>query len=299
MRKAFVLSCFVGFVAVQLVAHGAPGERHSHRGRGLSSSTNRNGEPLTQCSQIEFKYDGKPAARAEESLPVASLRSLSVRGSDRTAMFVSPSTDGTYAVTACKAAARPELLAQVRATLSGNEVSTTGPDANDWSMYLLVRAPRSADLTLQNESGPVAIEGVGGKILAQVSNGPISVKNTSGSVTVESSNGPVSFSGASGDVRLSATNGPVSVKLTGDSWAGSLDARTQNGPLSLRVPETYRSAILVETNGHGPVSCRASACAGARQQMNEDGHWPRRIEFGSGTPMVKLTANNGPVTVKN
>jgi len=67
-----------------------------------------------------------------------------------------------------------------------------------------------------------------------------------------------------------------------------------NGPLTLRVPSGFRSSFLVESNGHSPVSCHASICADARKTWDDD---HRRIEYGSGSPVIRLSTENGPISV--
>ena len=131
---------------------------------------------------------------------------------------------------------------------------------------------------------------------ARALNGPISLRNSSGNMTVETTNGPISLDGGSGAMKLNATNGPITVKLRGDTWDGSVDAHTENGPVSLRLPPSFRSAVVVQSEGRGPVSCRAEACRQARRTWDDDDN--RRIEFGSGPTIVRLSTVNGPVSVR-
>jgi hypothetical protein len=97
-------------------------------------------------------------------------------------------------------------------------------------------------------------------------------------------------------VSLAAQNGPVSVKLSGQEWQGSLlEARTVNGPVSLNMPDGYRSGVLIETSGHSPIACRLAACqdaqaAGLRGQ--------RSLRLNGANPIVRLSTENGPVSVK-
>ena len=91
------------------------------------------------------------------------------------------------------------------------------------------------------------------------------------------------------------------MKLDGVSWNGRLDASTQNGPVSLKLPRGFRSGVLVEQSGHGPISCRAEDCKQISmyaEDENDDGR-VRRLQFGSGPQVVRLSTVNGPVSVKN
>jgi DUF4097 and DUF4098 domain-containing protein YvlB len=120
------------------------------------------------------------------------------------------------------------------------------------------------------------------------------MKDCSGEANISAENGPISFSGTSGKLRLHTQNGPISVSL-GANWDGSeLVADAVNGPLTLRVPSGFKSSFLVESNGHGPVSCHASICADARKTWDDD---HRRIEYGSGSPVIRLSTENGPISV--
>jgi len=44
------------------------------------------------------------------------------------------------------------------------------------------------------------------------------------------------------------------------------------------------------------VSCSASICGDARKTWDDEDR--RKIEFGSGSPVIKLSSYNGPVSVR-
>lgn len=205
----------------------------------------------------------------------------------------------TYSVTACKAAigSRAEqILSQMKLSIQGGEVSVTEPsgDREEWTVHLLIRTPRSADIEVSTHNGPVSFYSVNGKITTRATNGPISMRDCSGQADISAQNGPISFSGTSGKLRLHTENGPITVSL-GANWDGSeLVADAVNGPVTLRVPSGFRSSFLVESNGHGPVSCHASICSEARKTWDDD---HKRIEYGSGSPVIRLSTENGPVSV--
>jgi hypothetical protein len=162
-------------------------------------------------------------------------------------------------------------------------------------VYLLVRTPKSADVELTTHNGPASFYSVDGKITARAENGPISLENCSGEADVSAVNGPLSFSGAGGKLRLHTENGPISVEVGGSSWkGGGLVADAVNGPLSLHVPSGFQSAFLVESNEHAPMSCHASICSETRRTWDDQ---KRRIEYGNGTPVIRLSTQNGPISV--
>ncbi|MCU1348570.1 MAG: hypothetical protein JWO56_1600 [Acidobacteria bacterium] len=315
--KALILAGSVaGLVtSIPLIAE----HTHIHRHDGGHSLTigshydDDDGTPVTECSQLNVRFDDDRGARAEEELPAANLRSLKVRGSHHGGVQIVGWDRPTYSVKACKAAALASDLAQIRATFTGDELRTEGPDGDErWVVVYLIRSPRNAVLDLQALNGEISLRDVQGTVIARAENGPISLKNSAGTIDAQTHNGPISLAGGSGNMKLVAQNGPISVRLSGTSWeGGKLDAQTENGPLSLKLLRNYRSGVVVESDGHGPVSCRAQACReqirdsrsssndGDDDDADDDHDQPRRFELGSGAQVVHLSTNNGPLSVKD
>lgn len=314
MRHTVMILTLAGAVA-GLLSLPALGRIHGYRGSTLSIGSHVDDEntPITDCSQLQIRFDDDSGARAEEELPVANLRSLRMNTLHHGGVRVVGWDRPNFAVKACKAAAFGETLAQIRTTLVGDEVRTSGPgtDSERWVVVYLVRAPRNATLDLRSRNGEISLYDVVGKVTARAENGPISLKNSSGSIDAETHNGPISLSGGSGNLKLMAQNGPISVKLAGASWTGGrLDAQTQNGPLTVKLPRNYGSGVVVESDGNGPVSCRAEGCRDQilrefdRDDDDDDNNdWsrdrPRRFELGKGTQVVHLSTHNGPLSVKD
>jgi hypothetical protein len=271
MRKIVVSLCLF------LLAGAAFAHSTRYRGHGLSTSIDDDGL-VNDCSALRVTIDDRLAVRAEEMLPVGNLRSLNIRAPQNGGIYVVGSTSGGYEVKACKAAAFQEDLNQIRTRVSGNAIITDGPNASDWVVYYLVRAPRGATLDLESR------------------NGPISLREFNGTVTADVLNGPISLDGGAGSAKLNTQNGPITVKLRGSSWDGNIEAHTQNGPASLRIPSNFRSGVVVESDGHGPVSCRAPACREVRRTWDDDDN--RKIELGSGPTVVRISTVNGPVSVR-
>jgi DUF4097 and DUF4098 domain-containing protein YvlB len=268
---------------------GLPGES-SHWGDG----------PASDCSDLRIRLrDEKPVIQAEErTVTKAEAPVLRIHEIHNGGVQVHGWDKDTYSVTACKAAVgsdAQDLLSQIKLSVQGGEVSVSGPGHHDdWTVFLLVRTPRSADVEVSTHNGPVSFYSVDGKITTQAINGPISLKDCSGEASISAENGPISFTGTSGKLRLHTQNGPISVSL-GQAWDGSeLVADAVNGPVTLRVPSGFRSSFLVESNGNGPVSCRASICSDARKTWDDD---HKRIEYGSGAPVIRLSTENGPISV--
>src|ERR1051326_9103276 len=290
MRRLIAAAALI--IAPSLFAHD-----HNHS-QNVSINTG-DYEELTSCSQIRVTFDDAPAVRAEEELPVANVRALKIVSDQHGGVRMARWDQPRYAVTVCKAAATPALLGQVGARLSGDEITSTGPDDGQWVVYLLVRTPRNATLDVSAHNGPIGLHGVNGTLTVHAQNGPVSLKDSSGTIDATTVNGPISLSGGSGNVKISATNGPLSVKLNGARWDGSLEATTQNGPLSLKLPRNYGSVVDLNMKGHGPISCKADACRDIKRSWHDDDNdMPRQLTFGSGARNVSLSTVNGPVVVK-
>src|SRR6266852_2864066 len=211
-------------------APAAPGWGEYGRG-----STHWGDGPAADCSDLHIRLDGeRPTIQSEErTVSKAEAAVLRVHEVENGGVQVQGWDKDVYSVTACKAAVGGDaarLLSQIKLAVQGGEVSVSGPhgDREDWTVYLLIRTPRSADIEVTTHNGPVSFYTVNGKI------------------STRATNGPISFSGTSGKLRLHTQNGPISVSL-GANWDGSeLVADAVNGPLTLRVPSGFRSSFLVE-----------------------------------------------------
>ncbi|HUR82745.1 MAG TPA: hypothetical protein VM733_18440 [Thermoanaerobaculia bacterium] len=249
------------------------------------------------CTRRNFRFGDDDAYVKQEVINPGNLRSLKLSVSNAPVSVEGGAS--AYKITVCKAAEIQSDLDAIRVTLDGNEVKATGPDHHRWNVAYWIEVPRGADLDLSAKNGPLSIHDVDGTVTARSYNGPLSLRNIDGNVDAETRNGPISISGGSGTMKVTASNGPLSVDLDGGSWNGTLDASTKNGPLTVRVPRDYASGVIVEASGHGPISCHAEGCAKMwRNQDDDDGDEPRRIELESGPVNVHLSTVNGPVTVK-
>jgi hypothetical protein len=266
-------------------------------------SSHRN-DQATTCSDLRIQFDGEPGIMESEDRTLSKVEAsvlridnlvnagVQVRGWDK----------DNYSVTACKFADRNRndakgLLSQIKMAIDGGRVSVRGPShENNWAVQLLVRAPRGANLEVQAKNGPVSFSEVDGKINVRGVNGPVSMSDCTGEADISSENGPISISGESGNLKLHTQNGPISIALQGSGWSdGGLVADAVNGPVSLSVPSGFKSSFVLESHGHSPVSCSGSVCSDARKTWDDDDH--RRIEYGSGTPVIRLSTVNGPVTL--
>ena len=260
--------------------------------------------PITDCSDLHIEFDDRDAVVRSETrtLSKAEAPVLKVHPHANGGTQVVGWDQNNYSVTACKAVAPGDdaerMLSQITMSMENGTVSTRGPsgEGDDWTVYLLIRAPKSAAIELETTNGPISLYDVDGKLTAHAHNGPISLHNFSGDAEVTAQNGPISMEGSSGNVRIRTENGPINVDLKGTSWSGSgLSADAQNGPVTLRVPSGFQTSFVVESTNHAPMSCHASICGSARKTWDDE---HRRIEYGSSPAVVHLSTVNGPVAVE-
>jgi len=298
-RSLFFLLSFSALLALGFTT--ARANRHHH-------SVNISGghkQPATDCSDLRIRFDDRDAVvRSEErTLTKSEAAVLQVHPHANGGVQVVGWDKETYSVTACKAAAgsgdeAERVLAQIKMSIENGRVSTNGPgDEEGWTVYLLIRSPKSSAIELETMNGPLSVYDVDGKLTARAHNGPISLKNFSGEAEITAVNGPISLEGSKGSVRIHTENGPISVELEGKTWSGAgLTADAHNGPLTLMVPSGYQSGFVVESTNYAPVSCKASICDNARKTWDDE---HRRIEYGSTPAMIRLSTVNGPVSVRD
>lgn len=261
-------------------------------------------QPAENCSDLHIRFDDRDAVVRSETrtLSKAEAPVLKVHPHANGGTQVVGWDQNDYSVTACKAVAPGDaadsLFSQITMSIENGTVSTHGPSGEDqhWTVYLLIRTPKSAAIEVETMNGPISLYDVDGKLTAHAHNGPISMRNFSGDAEVTALNGPISVEGSGGNVRIRTQNGPINVDLKGTSWNGSgLSADAENGPLTLRVPSGFQSGFVVESTNYAPMSCRASICGSARKTWDDE---HRRIEYGSSPAVVHLSTVNGPVSVE-
>jgi hypothetical protein len=275
------------------------------RGKNYSFNinTSRDGQPVTSCSQVEATVRNGELARDEEVQNVpASPQVLQVSGAKNGPVYVTGSDRADYQITLCKFVAADTAdeararLANLSLSVQNGRVGVNGPSENGYMAYVIVEAPRQANLSVDVLNGPLDLRSVSGHIVARTVNGPLSMHGCSGEIDVQAANGPVSLSEGAGHMRVNAQNGPLTVNLSGIDWQGAgLDASAQNGPLYLGLPENYRSGVRVDISSNSPFLCTSSACRSAMRDWDDRS---RTLKFGSETnPIVRVSASNGPVTI--
>jgi hypothetical protein len=261
------------------------------------------GVQVTSCDQLEVTLKRGFLARGEDVVTVAQPADLlRLSGPPNGGLRVRGEGRADYSVRLCKFAAGESQeeaagrVARVRLVVKDGVVTTTGPTDNTWRASVYVAAPEAGQMSADAHNGPLAVEGISGRLVARTMNGPLAIKNCTGTIEVEAVNGPLALTDLGGAVKATSQNGPLAINLTGSAWEGEgLDARANNGPLSLHVPDSYQSGVEVTLSNHGPLSCRAKTCAQAMQQW-QNGRG--QLLFGGPTPVVRVAAMNGPVAIR-
>jgi hypothetical protein len=302
MRKRNLV-CGIYLVTLAALIFGGSKTRASSDHKHHSMNMGGGEWPAKDCSDLRMRFDERDAVvRSEEkTLAKGEVNVLQVRPHRNGGVQVTGWDKDSYSVTACKAASADgdaeRILSQITLSVENGKVSTRGPgDDDEWTVYLLIRAPKAASIDLETTNGPLSLYDVDGKLTAHAQNGPISLKNFSGEAEINAVNGPISLTGTSGNLHIHTQNGPISVALQGRTWSGTgLSADAQNGPLTLMVPSDYESSFVVESKGYSPVSCHASICDQTRKTWDDE---HKRIEFGAGSPVIHLSTVNGPISVQ-
>jgi len=221
-RSLFFLISFSALLALGFTT--ARANRHHHSFN--ISSGHR--QPATECSDLRIRFDDQDAVVRSEQRTLTKTEAAVLQGHPHSngGVQVVGWDKETYSVTACKAAAASgdaeRTLSQITMSIEGGRVSTKGPaDDDEWTVYLLIRTPKSASIDMETMNGPISLYDVDGKLTARAHNGPISLKNFSGDAEITAVNGPISLEGSNGNVRIHTENGPISVALEGKTWSGT------------------------------------------------------------------------------
>ena len=253
------------------------------------------------CSDLHIRFDHHDTVMQSEERTItkAEAPTLRVRAEYNGGLQVQGWDQANYSVTLCKAAeaggGAESLLSQIHLTFHDGELGVSRPSSGDrWNAHLLIRAPKAAAMDLQAHNGPLTLRRVDGSLKVRSENGPLTITDCTGELDVTSNNGPVTLEGNSGRQKVITENGPVTVSLTGSKWDGSgLEAHATNGPIRLEIPSGYQSGVVLESEG-GPFQCHASVCSEGRKTWDDD---HKRVEFGSGPTLVRVSTVNGPVSV--
>lgn len=286
------------WAAVALTAAAPHSQPYRHPVKAVAHQEAR----AASCADFHFHFDHRDAVvqSEERTITKTEARTLRVLAEPNGGVQVEGWDQDNYGVTLCKAAEEGHdanaVLSQIHIKFQNNELSVSRPSSADhWAAHLLIRTPKASALDLSAHNGPVSFRNVDGNLKIRAENGPVDVVKCTGQLDLNSHNGPVTLEGNSGKQTVHTQNGPVTVSLSGDSWQGDgLEASATNGPVNLQIPSGYRSGVILESAGYGPFQCHASVCSEGRKTWDDE---RKRIEFGSGPTLVRVSTVNGPVSV--
>ena len=98
-----------------------------------------------------------------------------------------------------------------------------------------------------------------------------------------------------GDVKFALRFEKLAVEF--DDVPNGIDAHAQNGPVSLKFPDDYKSGVRLEMSKHSPLHCPRSA--GCQFRDEDEASGLRRLDFGSSRPVIRVSAQNGPVEIQS
>lgn len=252
------------------------------------------------CADLQITFDRRPAITEESQMTltaaqVSTLRAQTTNGG----IYVQGWDRNEYSVKTCKAVPDDSngaaTLREIRTENNGGQLKITGPSSGEWMASLIINVPRLSNMDLDAVNGPLSMRDMAGVIRVTATNGPLSLSNIGGSVQTTATNGPISLSGISGDQKVTATNGPVNVALSGNRWEGpGLEVSARNGPMTVSMPESYGSGVQIQTNDRSPVNCKLAACSGLTRTPGVS----NTIRLGSGDTVVRLSTQNGPLSIQ-
>lgn len=300
MRSGKLLA-IVGMMIWYAVVLTAAPRAFSHRR--AAAPVPGNDWPAATCADLHINYGdhGAVVQSEEQTIPFAEAPSLRIQPDVNGGLQVDGWDKDTYSVTLCKAAeagsGAESLLSQIHLKFQNGQLGVSGPGGGDhWSAHLLVHAPKNASLDLSVKNGPMSLSNLSGNLKVHGLNGPINVSNCTGELELTAKNGPVTLEGNSGKQTVETENGPLDLSLEGQAWNGSgLEVHAHNGPVTLRIPSGYQSGVVLEAASHTPFQCNASVCSEGRKTWDDE---HRRMEFGSGPAVVRISTVNGPVSVQ-
>lgn len=139
------------------------------------------------------------------------------------------------------------------------------------------------DLYTATKNGSINIDNItGDTVMVSSKNGSIAMDNiTAGTVTVSSKNGKISLYNVDGEINGKTSNGSISLKT--DDLDRSIEFKTNNGSIKIQTKQEPTNAIFDVRVGNGKI------------KIFGDSNWATVV--GNGDNLIKLSADNGSITV--
>ena len=142
---------------------------------------------------------------------------------------------------------------------------------------------RADELMLEADNGRITLDAVdSGRVEIETDNGQIELKDMEADISVRSSNGRILFSDISGKLEAKANNGRI--ELEADTLDFPVDFDTDNGRIEIRTRNEPANARIEARVDNGNIDVYG--------RENEE------TVFGSGEVLIRLSSNNGSITVE-
>lgn len=142
---------------------------------------------------------------------------------------------------------------------------------------------RADELMLEADNGRITLDAVDSeRVEIETDNGQIELKDMEADISVRSSNGRILFSDISGKLEAKANNGRI--ELEADTLDFPVDFDTDNGRIEIRTRNEPANARIEARVDNGNIDVYG--------RENEE------TVFGSGEVLIRLSSNNGSITVE-
>lgn len=141
----------------------------------------------------------------------------------------------------------------------------------------------SAELVLETDNGQIDLEAVDSDtVTIETDNGSINLANMDADMNVRASNGRIIFTDVTGELQAKANNGRIEL-ITG-TLDFPVDFETDNGRIEIRTDNEPDNARIEADVDNGSIDIY--------------GQSSRRVSFGDGEVLIRLSSNNGSIEVE-
>lgn len=227
------------------------------------------GGVLSAGEKLEEKFARTEALARDGKVSVANISgTIKVRTWDKAQVQID-AVKITEASSAAKAKENSDLV-KIEVVNEGNavRVETKYPERRDRRTNLNVHVnyvlsiPDRAALRINNVSGHIDVQGVGGALNIDEVSGTVTIDGASGQVDCQTVSGGISLSGGSGGVNLKAISG----RIEAEGIQGSVEAETVSGHVSLRDVREAKSIRAKTISGN--IACETGVLPGGRYSFD-------------------------------
>lgn len=168
-----------------------------------------------------------------------------------------------------------DILERISVTSERGVIRAAGPAINEtqtWWVNLTLFVPRRTTLTVQAESGGVAIRDMRARIQVTSGSGGISVARSSGRHTIRTESGGITI----------------------DRVTGSVDAQSKDGSIAFKLAASEIPSIEATTAGSGRILCVLDRCNDPLESLHRTS-----LRLGKSAPRVRLATGTGSIHISS